>query len=43
MDNQIRDYEAIADKYADSTRLGDPFWDDFMAHPPIVGFAASRP
>ena len=21
---------------------GNPFWDDFLAHPPIVAFAASR-
>ena len=21
---------------------GNPFWDDFLAHPPIVAFAASK-
>ena len=21
---------------------GNPFWDDFLAQPPIVGFAATR-
>ena len=26
----------------DPTQSGDPFWDDFMGSPPIVGFSATR-
>ena len=26
-----------------SSQRGNPFWDDFMASPPITAFAASRP
>ncbi len=27
----------------DPEERGDPFWDDFLANPPIIGFTASRP
>lgn len=26
----------------DPAEHGNPFWDDFLTHPPIVGFTASR-